>query len=388
MNDKLQAFFKSFSDADDSMEFRMADTFESKPDVISTGSPSLDDALCSSGIPLGRIIQLYGLPGSGKSAMSFLLIKEAQKKDPEAFQVFIDSEGTFSASFASKLGADPSKIMLIQGDLAVSAKKLFDMLTGIPKEDSKHFFAGKSKKGLLDEITEKNINVNLIVLDSLGSLLVPQEQIAEAGAVRISPVPRFLSTALKKLSLEVKKANVAMIIINHVRSTMDMYGPDHTSAGGNSYHHFLSANIFFEMISRKDAQVLNDKEEKVGHKIRATIEKNKLGVWPRKCEFKVDFTKGIIDTHEEIGELAIQYGIVERPTSMSYVYKDNKWVGAGKFSDALSNNPELLSELSSKIEEMRNEKYFGRKTISNNASPKLVDKPKKADKSLDRTGAV
>lgn len=381
MSDKFKDFFKAFSDVEESMEVRTAsDGLGEKPQAISTGSPSLDDALCSGGVVRGRITQLYGAPGSGKTAMSILLIKEAQKQDPNAYQIYIDAEGTFSATWARDLGADPSKIKLIQDDLAVSAKRLFEMLTGVPKEDNKHFFAGKSKRGLLDEIADGNLNVNLIVLDSVGALQVPQEQISEIGKVNISPLPRFLSTALKKLSLEVKKANVAMVMINHVRSTMNAYGPDHASAGGNSYHHFLSANIYFEMVARKDAQILNGKEEKIGHIIRATIEKNKFGIWPKKTEFKIDFTKGIHNAFEEIGELAIQYDIVLRPTTMSYTYKDYKWVGAGKFNEALIEVPGLAEELLSKIEEIRDSKYFSKIPELSENSQKVVEKSKKSDK--------
>lgn len=375
MSDKITDFFKSFSSAEDAMEVRLAsDTLGDKPKAISTGSANLDDALCCGGIPLGRITQLYGKPGSGKTAMSMILIKEAQKLDPNARQLYIDAEGTFSSLWSQQLGADPSKILLIQDDLAVSAKRLFEMLTGVPKEDSKHFFAGKSKRGFLDEVADGNLNFNLIVIDSIGALQVPQEQISEIGKINISPLPRFLSTALKKISLEVKKANVALIMINHVRATMNMYGPDHASAGGNSYHHFLSCNLFFEMVSRKDAQILDEKDEKIGHIIRATVEKNKFGVWPKNCEFAVDFTKGVVNSHEEIGELAIKYGIVERPTTMSYTYKDFKWVGAGKFNDALKEDTSLVAELLSEIEGLRNAKYFNAPAV------KIVEKSTKTEK--------
>lgn len=386
MSDKLQDFFKAFSDAEDSMEVRVAsDAIGEKPQAISTGSPTLDDALCSSGIVRGRITQLFGPPGSGKTAMSLILIGQAQKQDPNAKQIYIDAEGTFSPTWAAQLGADPSKIYLIQDDLAVSAKRMFEMLTGIPKEDAKHFFAGKSKRGLLDEVADGNMNVNLIILDSIGAIQVPQEMVSEIGKINISPLPRFLSTALKKLSLEVKKANVAMVMINHVRNSMNMYGPEFTSAGGNSYHHFLSANLLFEMVARKDAQILNDKEEKVGHTIRASVIKNKFGIWPKKCEFKVDFTKGIVNIAEEIGNLAIQYDIVQRPTTMSYTYKDYKWVGAGKFNDALTEVPGLADELLQKVEEIRDAKYFSKKTTTDNEPQKLVEKTKKSDKTISKS---
>ena len=351
---KLEAFFKSFSDVEEQLEFRMAnETLGKEVEVISTGSPSLDDALGCGGIPLGRLVQFYGPPGAGKSLMSMLLIKEAQRKDPTAQQLFIDAEGTFSPSWAETLGLDTSKIIVVDGDMAINGRRCFTMLLGVPKEDKNHILSGKSKQGFLDQIITKSLNVNLIVLDSLGSIIPPIEDVAEVGKSGISTLARFLTTTLRKVSLEVKKANIPFVIINHKRSSMDPYGPDHTFAGGNTYGHFLSANIYFEAVNRKDAQVLNDREEKIGGLVRAKVEKSKFGPWPRQCEFKVRFDQGIVDTHEETAELALKYNIVEKPSTMSYQYKDAKWVGISKFYEAVSADNDLRNELSAKIVEAR-----------------------------------
>src|SRR5271154_7077706 len=97
-SDRLTAFFRSFADADEQLDFRFAhETVGEKLPVISTGSLVLDDALSSGGLPKGRLIQFYGAPGSGKTLMAMLAIKEAQLQDPVAQQMFIDAEGTFDA---------------------------------------------------------------------------------------------------------------------------------------------------------------------------------------------------------------------------------------------------------------------------------------------------
>jgi hypothetical protein len=110
---------------------------------------------------------------------------------------------------------------------------------------------------------------------------------------------------------------------------MDPYGVDHTFSGGNTYSHFLSANVYFEPVNRADAKILDEKDNKIGQTIRATIEKSKFGPWPRKCEFKVDFGIGVIDKHEEIAQLALDYNIVTKPTSVTHEYGEMKWVGFG-----------------------------------------------------------
>ena len=93
MSNKLEAFFKQYADAEDQLDFKMAhETVGEKVAVIPSGSISLDNALSSGGLPKGRLIQYYGAPGSGKSLMCMLAMKEAQILDPTAQQVFIDSE--------------------------------------------------------------------------------------------------------------------------------------------------------------------------------------------------------------------------------------------------------------------------------------------------------
>lgn len=360
MSDKLQAFFKSYADSEEHLDFKFAhETIGQKLPVISTGSLLLDDALSSGGNPKGRLIQYYGPPGSGKTLMAMIAIKEAQLADPSAKQVVIDAEQTFSPTWAETLGVDSSRILQIDGDTAVNGRKCFELILGVPKEDAKtHVLKGKSKEGLLDKIAsgDEDFNINLIVLDSLGSIIPPGEDIAVVGKMNMALLARFLTTTFRKLSLEVSKANIPFIIINHKKANMDPYGVDHTYSGGNTYAHFLSANVYFEPVNRADAKILNEKEEKIGQTIRATIEKSKFGPWPRKCEFKVDFGIGVIDRHIEVAQLAIDYDVVKKPSSVSHEYGDKKWVGFGKFCDALLSDPDLCSELEQKISEARDSK--------------------------------
>jgi len=358
-DDKFTAFFKSYSDSEDLLDFKFASqTIGKKVPVISSGSLGLDNALSSGGLPKGRLIQFYGAPGSGKTLMAMIAMLEAQKADPTAYQVFIDAEGTFDPKWAKILGLNVKKIIVIDGDMAVNGRKCFEMLLGEPKEDKKtHKLVGKSKEGLLDQIKKGDMNINIIVLDSLGSIMPPGEDISAVGKMNMSLLARFLTTTFRKLSLELSKVKIPFIIINHVKATMESYGLDHTFSGGNTYSHFLSANIFFTIVNRADAKVLDDKENKIGHTLRASIEKSKFGPWPRACEFKVNFGIGVIDKHEEIAQLAIDYNVVEKPTAVTHVYGDRKWVGKEKFCDAIASDEALAAELTAKIHEAREHQH-------------------------------
>jgi recombination protein RecA len=374
MSSKLDAFFKAYSDSEEQLDYRMAhETVGEKVPVISTGSVSLDDALSSGGLPLGRLIQYYGPPGSGKTLMAMIAMAEAQKADPTAQQMFIDAEQTFDPNWAESLGVDTSRVIHVDGDTAVNGRKCFEMLLGVPKEDLKHILKGKSKEGFLDKIAAKEFNVNMIVLDSLGSIIPPGEDTSAIGKMNMSLLARFLTTTFRKLTLEVNKAQVPFIIINHKRDSFDIYKGDHTFSGGNTYSHTLSANVYFEAIQRKDARIVDEKENKIGHPLKATIEKSKFGPWPRSCEFKVNFGIGIIDSHEEIAQLALDYGVVTKPTTVSHEYGDKKWVGFPKFCEAVKSDPALANEFMVKVGEAREQKRQQKITDQKNKTLKFQE---------------
>lgn len=374
-NNDLKDFFQGFSDVENQLQFKMASEIMEKIPTISTGSYILDDMLGCGGLPCGRIIQYYGPPGSGKSLMSLLAIKEAQRSDPTSKQVYIDAENTFSHDWCQKLGIDLTRVGVVDSELASNGRLAFEFLLGVPKEDKQHIYTGKSKDGLLDKIIKHELNVNLIVLDSIGSILVPQEDSARVGKINMALLARFLTPTFRKLSLEISKAKIPFIVINHKRDSMEMYGPDHTFSGGNTFAHSLSANIYFEAVQRKDAMILDNKENKVGHVMRATLEKSKFGPWPKKCEFKVNFRVGVVDLHEEIATLALEYDIVTKSSTMSYEYGDRKWVGAPKFNEALANDPALAEELLAKIKLVREAKL----------SPKSEEKTLEIDETPEST---
>lgn len=357
--DKLTAFFRSFADADAQLDVKMAhETVGERVPCTSTGSLALDDALSSGGLPKGRLIQFYGAPGSGKTLMAMLAIKEAQLAEPDTQQMFIDAEGTFDASWAANLGLDTTRIIVVDGETAVIGRSCFEMVLGVPKEDKKtHELVGKSKEGLLDKIMSGEFNINMVVLDSLGALIPPGEDISVVGKMNMALLARFLTTTFRKLSLDANRANVPFIFINHKKANMDPYGVDHSFSGGNTYAHFLSANVYFEAVARADAQILDEKEQKIGHTMRATIEKSKFGPYPRKCEFKVNFGVGVIDRHEEIAQLALDYNVVVKTSTVSHEYGDKKWVGFPKFCEAIKDDPLLATELTQKISEARDAKW-------------------------------
>ena len=325
-----------------------------KYDAISTGSPALDESIGIGGIPMGRITQLAGKESSGKTMLALSCIKQYLDKNPDNTALFIDAEYTYDPAWAAKQGVDTERVMVIKTN---EAKAIFEGLIGKVKVNSVTKKVTKSMRGILDHVIEgtdpRFKNLGIIVLDSIAVLNTPLEMGADIGKANMAPIPRFLSTELKKLTPVVAQANVAFIGINQVRVNLgQMFGDPTTSPGGKALKHACSLMLNMAPILSSDSVIKNSSGEKIGHTVRAKIQKNKVGAPFRQAEYKVEYEKGIVDQSEELFDLSVKYGLIERPNNQSYMVYGEKVRGRDAALAAFSKDKASLAEYDLKIRGM------------------------------------
>ena len=291
-----------------------------KYEAISTGSPKLDEAIGIGGIPMGRITQLAGQESSGKTMLALSCVREYLNKNPENTALFIDAEYTYDPAWAEKQGVDTSRVMVIKTN---DAKAIFEGLIGTVKVNKTTKKVSKNMKGILDHVIEgtdpRFKNLGIIVLDSIAVLNTPLELAAEVGKANMAPIPRFMSTELKKLTPVVAQANVAFIGINQVRVNLgQMFGDPSTSPGGKALKHACSLMLNMAPVFSAGSVIEDDSGERIGHTVRAKIQKNKVGAPFKQAEYKIEYQKGVVETHEEVFDLGIEYGLIVRPNNQMY----------------------------------------------------------------------
>ena len=318
-------------------------TYES----VSTGSPALDRAICIGGIPRGRITQLAGKESSGKTMLALSCIKSYLDENEENTALFIDAEYTYDPDWAESLGVDVSRVMVIKTN---DAKKIFEGLIGTVKVNGASKKVTKNMKGILDYVIEgtdpRFKNLGIIVLDSIAVLNTPIEASADIGKANMAPIPRFLSTELKKLTPVVAQANVAFIGINQVRVNIgQMFGDPTSSPGGKALKHACSLMINMAPISGSDSIILDTNGNRVGHRVRAKIGKNKVGSPFRVAEYSVEYLNGVVKVEEEVLDLAVEFSLIERPSNKSYIINNEKIVGRSNALDYLKDNVDIYNNL-------------------------------------------
>lgn len=282
---------------------------------VPTGSMSLNCAIGVGGLPKGRITEISGAEGSGKTLVSLTAIAECQRSGGQA--VFIDAEHALSKEWCKALGVNFDDLIVCQPE------------------------SGEEALNIMEKFIDTN-SVDIIVLDSVAALVTKAEIEGEMGDQHMAQLARLMSTGLKKLTPKVSRTNIACVFINQLRANIGAYGNPEITPGGKALKYFASLRLKVGKVSQSDKKDSNG--NKIGHRLKVTCIKNKVAAPFKEAEFDLYYLKGI-DKKSEVSTLATQKGVVSRPNNRKYEYGKYVWTSKAEYEDALSTNGELLNEI-------------------------------------------
>ena len=177
---------------------RLGDESRAPMEVIPTGAIALDVALGIGGLPRGRVVEVYGPEGSGKTTIALHAVANAQQAGGIA--AFIDAEHALDPDYAKKLGVDTDALLVSQPDTGEQALEIADMLI---------------RSGAID----------VVVIDSVAALVPRAEIEGEMGDSHVGLQARLMSQALRKLAGALNNTNTTCIFINQLREKIGvMFG--------------------------------------------------------------------------------------------------------------------------------------------------------------------
>jgi len=287
-------------------------------ECISTGSISLDIAL-GSGLPKGRIVEIYGPESSGKTTLTLHAIAEVQKNGGTA--AFIDAEHALDPAYAKRIGVDVENLLLSQPDNGEQALEITETLV-------------------------RSNAVDIIVVDSVAALVPRAEIEGDMGDSLPGLQARLMSQALRKLTAVINRSKVTVVFINQIRMKIGvMFGNPETTTGGNALKFYASVRLDI----RRTGQIKVG-EEVIGNRTKVKVVKNKIAPPFRQAEFDIMYNQGISQTGDVL-DLAVQHGIVDKAGAW-FSYKDAK-IGQGREAakEYLKENPKTMAEIDKLVRE-------------------------------------
>lgn len=286
---------------------------------VGTGSLSLNMALGGSGLPKGRIVEIFGPESSGKTTLTLHVIAEAQKAGGAC--AFIDAEHALDPTYAAKLGVDTQSLVVSQPDSGEQALEICEMLV-------------------------RSNAFSVVVVDSVAALVPRAELEGEMGDSHVGLQARLMSQAMRKLTGAISRGGGLVIFINQIREKVGVFfGSPETTTGGRALKFYASVRMDIRRIGSLKAG-----EEVIGNRTRVTVVKNKMAPPFRKAEFDIMFNKGI--SYEcDVLDLAVAKDIVDK-SGVWLSYGDTR-LGQGreKAREFLKENTDILAEIEAKVRE-------------------------------------
>jgi len=244
-------------------------------DFISTGSTMLDIAISNrpnGGVAVGKITELNGLEGSGKSLIGSHLLASTQKKDGIA--VYIDTESAVSQEFLRAIGVDTTKMLYVHLE---TCEEIFDTIETI-----------------VTKIRESNKDkLVTILVDSLAAASTKVEMDADFDKDGWATAKAIIiSKAMRKVTQMIARQKVALVFTNQLRQKLGvMFGDPWTTSGGKALPFHSSTRVRFKNMG----QIKDGNKTTIGIKIKGQVIKNRLGPPMRTAEFPLYFDTGIAD---------------------------------------------------------------------------------------------
>lgn len=291
---------------------------------ITTGCAQLDKAI-GGGIPIGRMIELYGMESSGKSTTCLEIVAQFQKAGK--IVGYIDSEFALDPVYAKLIGVDVDNIIISQPDDGETA---FNILLDMAKS-----------------------GVGLIIVDSVAALVPKAENEGDMTDQQMGAQARMISKGMRKCTAEVARNNCTVIFTNQIRSKIGVtYGNPNVTPGGNALKFYTSIRIELKSLTSDEKDKNGDR---VSKRVKASVVKNKTFPPFRECEFTIRFGEGIDKLESTIFE-SFDKGLFTRSGAWVYLFGEYNFAnGLDAFRSAIQEYG-MVEDINEAIKEMNSGK--------------------------------
>lgn len=283
--------------------------------TVDTGSYILNAAISGSlygGVPNNKITAFAGESATGKTFFVLGVLKQFLDDNKDGGVIYFDTEAAVTKQMMEERGIDTKRVIISE------PASIEEFRTNATRILTNYIDQGKDAPPML------------MVLDSLGMLSSQKElEDVESGKqARDMTKAQLLRGTFRVLSLKLAKANVPMLVTNHVYDVVGAYIPTKEISGGSGLKYAASS---IAMLTKKKDK---DGTDVIGNIIRVKMYKSRLSKENSQCEVKLSYKTGL-DKYFGLLTLAEKYGIFKK-VSTRYELPD----GTKVFGKSINEDPE------------------------------------------------
>lgn len=271
---------------------------------VSTGSTLLDYCVSNrrnGGLPVGRIIEIFGPPSIGKSHIATQIARSTQQMG--GIVVYIDTENATSVENLQALGVDVSKRFVY-----------------VDTHCTEEVFDTAEKTIVKAKAMQKDVPIT-IVWDSVAASSPKAELLGDYDKDSIGLQARAISKGMRKITGVIGDMSVLMICLNQIRTKIGVLHGDPTTVPGGMAIPFHATT---RLKLGAGQQIQNKNGDIIGIHVSAKTVKNKVAPPFRTANFQIHFGKGIVE-HEEVFDVLRDAGERQVGNKMICVSGDGAW---------------------------------------------------------------
>lgn len=265
--------------------------------VTPTGSLSLDLATRVGGWVCGRIHEIVGQEGVGKTTLVINSMAQAQVKFPHLAVGYVDMEQSFDWDWAEANGLDTSNERFI------------------------HVFPDNSEdvSDQVKEMVETGL-FSLVVVDSIGGMESREAYEKDADGKVVGRNAQVITRMVKRLSMLTRREKVAVLLVNQYRANIANPMGSDVSAGPKALRYQTTMKVEMRRTGETPLSVkfTDDAEPQVvGLQVKARVTRNKVAAQGKAGTFWIinnptpEYGPIGIDVADEALAIGVFTGVIE-----------------------------------------------------------------------------